>query len=184
MTAGSSIPRAALLLASVAILASCKSGDTTSEDAQLSEGGEGDDGWEDWDDEEPLVESHHGAIEALGISGPDAPWSEMSHVDREWYMVGKVLPIMKELFAGHDEERWGQEYGCATCHGDDMAEREYAMPPTASYRVPARGSAAWTAMEGIFGETVTFMEETVTPTMGTLLGVEDYTCFHCHPRAE
>ena len=25
------------------------------------------------------------------------------------------------------------------------------------------------------------MRETVTPTMGTLLGIEGYTCAHCHP---
>ena len=123
------------------------------------------------------------AIEALGISGPDQPWAEMSHEDREWYMVGKVLPIMKELFAEHDEERYAGSYGCETCHGENMQEVEYEMPPASSYKVPAPGSEAWTSMEGIFGDTVTFMKETVTPTMGTLLGKDDYTCFHCHPRA-
>ena len=176
--------RASLFAALLLALASCGGGDTTADGDELSEGGE-DDGWgDDWDDEDPEVESHHGAVESLGISGPDQPWDDMNAEEREWYMIGKVLPIMKELFAEHDADRWGSGYGCETCHGDDMQAREYAMPPTASYRVPEPGSAAWTSMEGIFGETVTFMAETVTPTMGTLLGEEEYTCFHCHPRAE
>ncbi len=169
-------------------LAACGgSDDAASGGDDGSSGGEteGDDGWGDWDDEEePEVESHHGAIEALGISGPDQPWAEMSHEDREWYMVGKVLPIMKELFAEHDADRWGEGYECETCHGENMREVEYAMPPAASYKVPEPGSQAWASMENIFGDTVTFMKDTVTPTMGTLLGEDDYTCFHCHPRAE
>ena len=159
-------------------------GDTAGGGGDGSSGGE-DDEWSDWDDdEEPEVESHHGAIEALGISGPDQPWARMSHEDREWYMVGKVLPIMQELFAEQDSGRWGRGYGCETCHGENGAEVAYEMPPMSSYKVPAPGSPAWTSMEGIFGDTITFMAETVTPTMGTLLGIEDYTCFHCHPRAE
>lgn len=175
--------RALLWLSLMLALAACGGGDTAA-NGDGTAGGE-DDEWGDWDDEEePEVESHHGAIDALGISGPDQPWAEMSHEDREWYMVGKVLPIMKELFAEQSEDRWGTGYGCESCHGEDMQAVEYAMPPSSSYRVPAPGSEAWASMEGIFGETVTFMEETVTPTMGTLLGIEDYTCFHCHPRAE
>lgn len=178
--------RALLFVPLFVALAACGGGDDSGGSGDDgSSGGESEDEWGDWDDdEEPEVESHHGAIEALGISGPDEPWADMSHEDREWYMVGKVLPIMKELFAEHDADRWGEGYDCASCHGEDGPEVEYAMPPASSYKVPEPGSEAWASMEGIFGDTVTFMADTVTPTMGTLLGVDDYTCFHCHPRAE
>jgi hypothetical protein len=177
-----------LLAASTASLglAGCGGGDTA-EDGDVTAGGEtgDDDGWDDWgdEDEEPSVESHHGAVEALGISGPDQPWAEMSFEEREWYMVGKVLPIMKEIFAEQDE-RWASGYGCESCHGEEMEEVEYAMPPASSYKVPEPGTRAWATMERIFGDTVVFMKDDVTPTMGTLLGVEDYTCWHCHQRAE
>jgi len=181
----SNLTRAFLWFPLLVALAGCGGGDGTAGGGGDGSSGGEDDEWSDWDDdEEPEVESHHGAIEALGISGPDQPWAEMSHEDREWYMVGKVLPIMKEMFAEHDAERYGQGYGCETCHGEEMESVEYEMPPMSSYRVPAPGSDAWTSMEGIFGDTVTFMKEDVTPTMGTLLGMDDYTCFHCHPRAE
>ena len=46
------------------------------------------------------------AIEAFGLTPPDSPWAEMSVADREFYMVGKVNPIMKELFERHDFEEY------------------------------------------------------------------------------
>ena len=140
---------------------------------------------DDWgDDDVPTVESHHGAADALGVTGPDKPWEEMTHEEQEWYMIGKVLPIMKDLFSAHDGERWApSDYGCQTCHGDNAAEVEYAMPAGNQYRVPEPGTPAWQNMERIFPDMVTFMAEEVTPTMGTLLGIENYTCHHCHPSA-
>lgn len=171
-------------------LTSCGGSDGGDEgDGESTSGGETESdelGFEDdWgDDEVPTVESHHGAIEAIGISGPDTPWADMSHEEREWYMVGKVLPIMKEVFAEHDAERFApSSYGCATCHGDNGAEVDYAMPAANQYRVPEPGTPAWENMERIFPDMVTFMKERVTPTMGTLLGIENYTCHHCHPSA-
>lgn len=175
----------ALLL--VAPTASCGGGGEgeTAAGGDTSAGGEDD--WDDWGDDEgaePEVESHHGAIESIGISGPDQPWAEMSHEEQEWYMIGKVLPIMKEVFANHDAERWAPaDYGCATCHGPDMREVGYEMPASNQYRVPAAGTPAYDNMRRIFPDVVEFMEEEVTPTMGTLLGIENYTCHHCHPEA-
>ena len=99
-------------------------------------------------------------------------------------MVGKVLPIMKELFARQDGERWDPSaFECATCHGAQGPDNGYTMPSTSLYRLPAPDTPAWQNMERVFPEVVRFMRETVTPTMGTLLGVDDYTCGHCHPSA-
>ena len=161
-------------------------------DEEVAEGeltsGNDDDGWDDWGDDEevPEVESNHGAIEALGITPPEEkPWEEMNAEEREWYMIGKVLPIMKEVFGEHDAERWAPStYGCATCHGEDGEENGYHMPLQSSYPVPPAGTPQYENMERIFGDMVTFMEDRVTPVMGTLVGNEEYTCFHCHPSTE
>ena len=128
---------------------------------------------------EPAVVHHGGAIEALGITPPEAPWAEMNAFEREMYMVGKVMPIMHELFARHDAERY-EKMDCEHCHGESMREVSFAMPTPELYRIPPEGSPAWAAMERDFGPMVEFMRETVTPTMGTLLGVQGYTCGHCH----
>lgn len=141
----------------------------------------------DWDMDEPMPEPgtvrHEGsAAEVLGITGPDTPWAEMSEGEQEFYMIGKVLPIMQEMFREHDAERYGS-FGCESCHGAEMRELSFHMPVQSLFVVPERGTPQWDGMVNIFGDTVTFMEETVSPTMGTLLGIEDYGCNHCHPGA-
>lgn len=176
-----------LISLSLALGFSCGGGDGGSTDGESASTSGGEDDWgDDWGDEggEPAVESHEGAIERLGITGPDKPWGEMTHDEQEWYMIGKVLPIMKEVFHRHDAERWpASSYGCETCHGPNMRDVEYRMPASNQYQVPERGTPAWDSMVRIFPDMVRFMEEEVTPTMGTLLGIENYTCNHCHPGA-
>lgn len=138
---------------------------------------------DDWGDEPETAGTEYtgSAIEQLGISGPDTPWAEMSAQDREFYMIGKVLPIMHELFARHDAQEYSG-FSCESCHGSNMREVSYAMPVATIYRLPEPGSSGWRAMEATQGEAVRFMRDEVTPTMGTLLGIDDYTCFHCHTR--
>ena len=137
---------------------------------------------DDWGDDAPTVESHAGAIEALGITPPEGTtWAEMSYDERDYYMVGKVLPIMKELFADFNERQWPmEEFECSTCHGRNGREEHYRMAAADSLPIPDPGTPEWDEMVATYGEAVTFMQETVTPTMGTLLGVEDYSCWHCH----
>lgn len=122
------------------------------------------------------------AIEAMGITGPDVPWDEMSFADKEFYMIGKVNPIMQELFARYDAEEYGN-FDCETCHGDEMREIEFKMPAPSMYIVPPEGTPGHRGMLATFPDTVAFMEETVTPIMGKLLGVEGLTCTGCHPSA-
>lgn len=132
---------------------------------------------------EPEVVHHGGAIETLGITPPETPWAEMDAFEREMYMVGKVMPIMHELFSGYDRARF-DAMGCESCHGERMREVDFAMPSPELYRVPRPGTPAWAAMERDFGPMVEFMASTVTPVMGTLLGEADYTCGHCHVVAD
>ena len=120
------------------------------------------------------------AIEAMGITPPDSPWEEMSVADKEFYMIGKVNPIMKELFAAHDAEEYG-DFDCVDCHGEEMREIDFKMPAPSMYIVPREGTPGHRGMLSTFPEEVKFMQEVVTPSMGKLLGIENYTCAGCHP---
>lgn len=139
--------------------------------------------------EEPRIE--HGtasAIELLGINPPPTPFDEMSREDQEYYMVAFVLPIAAEQFRGYDAERYAA-MECATCHGDDAEEHDYAMPSRYLPRLPAMGTPEWTAMTA--RPAYTFMNETVTPTVRTQLGEPAYDpatgtgfgCYSCHPHS-
>jgi len=171
----------------LALLLACgpSGGDDGGEDTSGGENPDGEDDLfsDDWGDAEPTVVSHEGAADALGVTGPDTPWDEMSDDEKEWYMIGKVLPIMKDSFVGHDGERWTHEtFGCETCHGENGRERDWEMPSENIYRIPEPNTPAWQNMERIFPEMVTYMREEVTPTMTTLMG-EEVTCRTCHPSA-
>ena len=123
-----------------------------------------------------------GAIEAMGITPPDSPLEEMSVADKEFYMIGKVNPIMKELFTAHDAKEFS-EFDCVDCHGEEMREIDFKMPAPSMYVVPPEGTPGHRGMMSTFPETVKFMKETITPAMGKLLGVENFTCAGCHPSA-
>ena len=120
------------------------------------------------------------AMEAMGLTPPDAPWEQMSVSDREFYMIGKVNPIMQELFAGHDTEEYG-EFDCVDCHGEEMREIDFKMPAPSMYIVPPEGTPGHRGMLSTFPEAVKFMQDVVTPGMGKLLGIENFTCAGCHP---
>ena len=120
------------------------------------------------------------AMDAMGLTPPDSPWEQMSVEDREFYMIGKVNPIMLELFAAHDAEEYG-DFDCVDCHGEEMREIDFKMPAPSMYIVPPEGTPGHRGMLSTFPETVKFMEDVVTPGMGKLLGIENFTCAGCHP---
>ena len=121
-----------------------------------------------------------GAIEMMGLTPPEVPWEQMSYEDRELYMIGKVNPIMKELFTAHDAGQFA-DFDCVDCHGEEMEEIKFKMPAPSMYIVPPEGTPGHRGMLSTFPEDVKFMEEVVTPSMGRLLGIENYTCAGCHP---
>ena len=120
------------------------------------------------------------AIEAFGFTPPDSPWTEMSFADREFYMIGKVNPVMKEVFERYDLEEY-EGFDCVDCHSEEMRELKFEMPAPSMYVVPPEGTPGHRGMLATFPETVKFMQETVTPAIGKLLGIEDFTCAGCHP---
>lgn len=123
---------------------------------------------------------HRSARAILGIAGPQVAWSEMSHEDKEMDMIGRFLPIMQEFFLEHDAVEYAN-FSCDSCHGAAMRERNFAMPAPELPAVPAANTPAYEAMRQEHEETTRFMEEVVTPTMGTLLGWgEAFNCWGCH----
>jgi hypothetical protein len=130
-----------------------------------------------------------GAIGLLGLTGPDKPWPSMSYDEKEWYMVGKVHPVMRQVFQTFNAEKYeGEKFECAPCHGDNAAAKKYKMPGDHLSVVPAFGSEDWKAMEN--SKIVKFMAQRVTPAMAALVGEKQfdpatgqgYTCWACHPK--
>ncbi len=121
------------------------------------------------------------AVELIGINPPETPWSDMSHEEREFDMIGRFHPIYRELFQQHDAERWA-EFGCENCHGPNGSETNFAMPSDHLPPVPAPGSESYNRARGVLTDMYTFMEEQVTANMTTMLG-QEVTCQSCHPSA-
>ena len=139
---------------------------------------------------EPAIDHGQGSARALiGVHPPEQPWAQLSHEDREMFMVGSVLPIHAEMFREFDAARYGQ-FECNNCHGDDGRERHYEMPSRYLPPLPAPGSPAWDRMRARNPRVYEFMSTQVTPTMATQLGMppvdasgEGFGCFGCHPHA-
>jgi hypothetical protein len=105
----------------------------------------------------------------------------MSYEDREMDMVGRFLPIMAEIFRENDAEHYAN-FGCESCHGNDMRERNFAMPSTHLSPVPLPGTPAYQRMASEHPDETRFMEEVVMPAMQTMLGMgATFTCNGCHP---
>lgn len=168
-----------------AFLAACGGGDGSGDgDGNADTAGGEDDGWEDdgWDEDAVGDEVTASAVETIGINPPDQPWEQMSHEEKEFDMIGRFHPVYRELFQNQDAERWA-EFGCETCHGPDMQERNFEMPATHLPPIPEPGSERYNRARGVLTAMYEFMEQT-TENMGTMLGEDDFTCYGCHPQAE
>lgn len=116
-------------------------------------------------------------------------WSELDHDARMAVMSTEVLPAARRLFQGFDAERYAS-VGCTTCHGEDAAERAWAMPNPSLYALHPTGTPEQRAMVEEFPEMVRFMHNHLVPEMQQILGADDYdatartgfSCFSCHPR--
>lgn len=130
---------------------------------------------------ETRQEARPSARALLGINPPEQPWSEMSYADREMDMVGRFLPIFAEVFQEYDPERYAT-FSCESCHGNDMRERQFVVPTADLPPVPLPNTPAYQQMAAEHPEDMRFMEEIVTPTMQTMLGMgATFTCNGCHP---
>lgn len=140
---------------------------------------------------EPAPLPEDGPIKLLGLTGPDdKPWNDMNYEEKEWYMVGKVHPVMRQVFQTFNASKYeGEKFECTPCHGEEPEKRKYKMPSDHLSPVPAFGSDDWKAMEN--SRIFKFMTKRVTPAMGQLIGEkawdhetgEGYSCWGCHPHA-
>jgi hypothetical protein len=130
-----------------------------------------------------------GAIGMLGLTGPDKPWDGMSYDEKEWYMVGKVHPVMRQVFQTYDAQKYeGEKFECVPCHGPNAAEKKYKMPGDHLSAIPQYGSPDWKAMEN--AKIVKFMLQRVNPAMASLIGEKSFdpttgqgfNCWGCHPK--
>ena len=118
---------------------------------------------------------------------PGVKWADKTFKQRQEYMGITFLKVMKKSFKAHDEASFSG-FKCQTCHGDDMKEKNFAMPSDSL--LPLNGEKpVEMAME--FDEEITkFMIEQVVPESAKLLDMEPFNpetgqgfgCFGCHPK--
>lgn len=141
----------------------------------------------DW---EPPPLPSDGAIGMLGLTGPDKPFDTMTAEEKEWYMIGKVHPVMRQIFQTYDHDKYeGLKFECTPCHAPNPEVTHYKMPNPNLSPVPAEGTEDWKAMEN--ARIVKFMKARVTPAMAQLLGHDPndasagdaVTCYACHPKS-
>ncbi|MFV8750661.1 hypothetical protein ACNOYE_08915 [Nannocystaceae bacterium ST9] len=115
------------------------------------------------------------------IPGPEQPWKDMSHDERQVYMAQAVLPHMQASFREFDAERFA-DFDCATCHVTGAAAGTFAMPDPGIPKL-SRSKFRQEHMKK-HPETVRFMWETVEPEMSALLGgpkgLRGFNCRDCH----
>ncbi len=105
----------------------------------------------------------------------ETAWADMDREQRLEFMGTVVMPAMEKMFKEYDAEGFG-EFGCKTCHGEDMEAVDYKLP-NGLYALPASDPVA--AAKDYDAEVTAFMLDKVTPQMAELLG-EEVTCMSCH----
>ena len=131
-----------------------------------------------------------GASAHVAPTPPERPWETLSMEERRAHMSRHVVPVMSELFAGYDADRY-PEVSCGTCHGENASERSFAMPNAELPALYPTGSIGQIEMVERNPDAARFMFSEVLPAMQTLLGAEDYdpttgegfSCYSCHTHA-
>ena len=124
------------------------------------------------------------------VEGPPQPWDDMAYAERKSYMMRTVRPTMAKLFRAYDPVEFAN-FGCHTCHGEDLNERHHEMPNALPLLWPT-GTPEQRQTVDNHPKMVKFMFNRVRPTMRDLLGLQDYDpeagegfgCFSCHPRGD
>ena len=125
------------------------------------------------------------------IPRPPKPWAEMTSEEKGQYMSAEVLPYFRTLFREYDPETYAN-VNCATCHGANMNERNFAMPNPDILALHPSGTDEQRAMVEAHPRMVRFMFRHVVPAMRQMLDQpefdeetgEGFSCYFCHPHAE
>ena len=116
---------------------------------------------------------------------PDVPFAQLDHDQRKQMMHERVVPAMKPLFQQHDATMFS-DFGCATCHGDGVADKTFAMPNPKLPELDLADTSHYEARD------LEFMSKVVKPTMAKLLGEREFSqenphgfgCLDCHMPAK
>ncbi len=120
-------------------------------------------------------------------TGEHIAWDDMTHEQRGHFMAEVVMPAMQPLFQNHDSARYA-EFGCATCHGANAREVNFAMPNGVHPLTHADIMATFQSQD----PNATWMTQQVWPEMARLLDEPQFNpetstgfrCTNCHADAE
>jgi len=112
---------------------------------------------------------------------PDVPFEKLDQDQRAEFMKQKVLPVMKPLFQKHDPKEFA-EFGCQTCHGEDVKDGHFDMPN------PKLPKVNFKDMSKFKQEDIEWMDKEIVPAMGKILNLPLYSkdnpkgfgCLACH----
>jgi hypothetical protein len=134
-----------------------------------------------------------GVRPALGkvVGPPEVAWKVMTFRQKKVYMKTAVTPTMKPIFQSFDAKKF-KDFTCATCHGQDGADRKFKMPSNDIHPLPNTPEAFEAKMkaEPTWPKWTEFMAQKVEPAMGKLLDVPIFNpkspvkgafgCANCH----
>ena len=125
------------------------------------------------------------------VGPPGVAWKKMTFNQKKAFMKASVVPTMKPLFQAFDAEKF-RIFDCASCHGQDGAERKFKMPGKDTAPLPGTPEAfqAKLKTEPRWPEWAKFMSEKVEPAMGKLMDMPVFdprkpdknalSCAACH----
>jgi len=125
------------------------------------------------------------------VGPPEVAWKDMTAQQKKAYMKSAVLPTMKPIFQAFDAKKF-KTFNCATCYGEDGADRKFKMPSNGIHPLPGTKEAfeAKLKAEPTWPKWTEFMSKKVEPTMGKLLDVPvfdpqkpvegAFSCAKCH----
>src|SRR3954462_5510612 len=125
------------------------------------------------------------------IGPPEVAWKDMTFTQKKAYMKVAVTPTMKPIFQAFDAKEF-KKFNCATCHGQDGADRKFKMPSNDIHPLPNTPEAfqAKLKAEPTWPKWTEFMAQKVEPAMGKLLDLPvfdpkkpvegAFSCGACH----
>lgn len=138
-----------------------------------------------------LIPSGVRLARAKTVGPPEVAWKDMTYAQKKAYMKAAVLPTMKPIFQDFDGKKF-KTFNCATCHGEDGADRKFKMPSNDIRPLPntPEGFQAKLKTEPTWPKWTEFMAQKVEPAMGKLLDVPvfdpkkpvkgAFSCANCH----
>jgi len=122
-----------------------------------------------------------------GGAAEHVAWDDMTHEQRGHFMAENVMPAMRPLFQNHDATRYA-EFSCATCHGANAQEVNFAMPNGVHPLTHADITATFQSQD----PSATWMTQQVWPEMARVMGEapfdpatgEGFSCMDCHANGE